>query len=48
MNATPSSTPKSGENGTVKKAAKKKGKGSSKRKAKSTLPPGVRGRRPGR
>ncbi|MET0600570.1 MAG: LCP family protein [Baekduia sp.] len=41
MNATPSSTPKSGENGTVKKAAKKKGKGSSKRKAKSTLPPGV-------
>jgi LCP family protein required for cell wall assembly len=40
MNATPSSTPKSDENGTVKEAASKK-KGSSKRKAKTALPPGV-------
>jgi LCP family protein required for cell wall assembly len=40
MNATPSSTPKSGETGTVKRATSKK-KGSSKRKAKRTLPPGV-------
>jgi LCP family protein required for cell wall assembly len=40
MNATPASTPKSNENGTVKQAASKK-KGSSKRKAKTALPPGV-------
>jgi LCP family protein required for cell wall assembly len=40
MNATPASKPKSNENGTVEKASAKK-KGSSKRKAKSALPPGV-------
>jgi LCP family protein required for cell wall assembly len=40
MNATASSTPKSDENGTVKKAASRK-KGSSKRKTKTALPAGV-------
>jgi LCP family protein required for cell wall assembly len=40
MNATPVSTPKSSDNGTVKQATSKK-KGSSKRKVKTVLPPGV-------
>ncbi len=40
MNATPVSTPKSSDNGTVKQATAKK-KGSSKRKVKTVLPPGV-------
>jgi LCP family protein required for cell wall assembly len=39
MNATPVSTPKSSDNGTVKATSKKKG--SSKRKVKTVLPPGV-------